>query len=861
MANNYEALVQAILDQRRFNREMEALQNGQYELRNIHINSTNLAREIQQAINAASFNININPVVNGNQARNIGQQYGQDLSRGINTAINSQIRNGGVNLLENILGTANGINRNAVNRIINGITQDIGTANVQIRNMRTQFENVKDAANGLRNLRISGIDDLGNAVTNLTRIDNETGNVVSSLTTVTQNFDRSAEAARRANQTYHELYTTAQRMGQIATKINGLDGVEDANQIAALSTQLNTLRERFNSVFSEARSQGMLSERQMNNLNNVIVDGINRINTLQGALRDTANASNFDRLLATAKQIGSMEIKIAGLDGNKNANQISVLTNQLTELRSTYNSLMSSVGGNLSTSQTEELNRILTESANKVELVKAKILDASKKATSLQVITFDNEMTGWLDKNTRASKSFGASIDELRAKLQALSTSGDLTESALKDLKDEFKSIKQQAIAAGEVGQTFGSRFRKAFSSIANYISVATVIGAATDSLRKMYDAVSEIDAAMINLMKVTDESSSRYQQFLQSSAESARELGRSISGLVEQTATWAKLGYSLDESEQLAKISSIYANVAEVSDATAVSDMVTAMKAFNIEAKNAISIIDPLNELGNKFATSAADLGEGLTKSASAMNAAGTDMYKTLALLTGGAEITQNAGEFGSFLKVASMRIRGMKGELEELGEEVDDNIESISKVQTQILNLTHGKVNIFNDIGEFRDYYDIMQDIANVMKELTSTEQASLSEILFGKMRGNQGAALIQAFQSGQIQKAYQTAINSAGSAYMEQQKYMEGLEAKVAQLQAAFQGLSQAFLNSDFLKGLVDSGTTALSVLTKIIEKAGTLPTILTVATAAFSLKNVGRNKMSFLFEYTDCKYGSI
>lgn len=161
-------------------------------------------------------------------------------------------------------------------------------------------------------------------------------------------------------------------------------------------------------------------------------------------------------------------------------------------------------------------------------------------------------------------------------------------------------------------------------------------------------------------------------------------------------------------------------------------------------------------------------------------MSAAGTDMYKTLAMITGGAEITQNAGEFGNFLKVASMRLRGMKGELEELGEEVDESVDSISKVQTQILNLTHGEVNIFDDAGEFRDYYDIMEDIAEVMDKLTSAEQSSLTEILFGKQRGNQGQALLQAFQSGQIQKAYDAALNSAGSAAEEQAQWMQSLEA---------------------------------------------------------------------------------
>lgn len=168
------------------------------------------------------------------------------------------------------------------------------------------------------------------------------------------------------------------------------------------------------------------------------------------------------------------------------------------------------------------------------------------------------------------------------------------------------------------------------------------------------------------------------------------------------------------------------------------------------------------------------------------------------------------------------------MKGELEALGEEVDDNIESISKVQTQILNLTKGKVNIFDDNGEFKNYYEIMKDIASIYNELSSTDQSSLSEILFGKQRGNAGAALINAFQSGQIQKAYDTAIGSDGSAMAEQEKWLDGLEAKTQQFKAAWQELSNTILNSDTLKGLIDGGTVAINILNDITGAIGTLNT---------------------------------
>lgn len=182
------------------------------------------------------------------------------------------------------------------------------------------------------------------------------------------------------------------------------------------------------------------------------------------------------------------------------------------------------------------------------------------------------------------------------------------------------------------------------------------------------------------------------------------------------------------------------------------------------------------------------------------------------------------------------------MKGELEELGEEVDESVDSISKVQTQILNLTGGQVNIFDDTGEFRDYYDIMLDISKVVDDLTSTDRASLYEILFGKMRGNQGAALIEAFQSGQIGKAYDTVLKSAGSAAAEQSKWMQSLEAKVQQFQAAWQELSMTVLDSDFLKGLVDTGTTLLEVLTAIVDTIGVFPTLLAGAGITAFVKNL-------------------
>lgn len=163
------------------------------------------------------------------------------------------------------------------------------------------------------------------------------------------------------------------------------------------------------------------------------------------------------------------------------------------------------------------------------------------------------------------------------------------------------------------------------------------------------------------------------------------------------------------------------------------------------------------------------------------------------------------------------------MKGELEQLGEEYE-NVESISKIQTQILNQTKGSVNIFDNAGNFRATYDIINDIAKVWDKISQTDQAALLETIAGKQRGNQIAALIQSFQSGQAQKAYEASKNSEGSAMKEQERWMESMDAKIQQFEASFQSMSKTVLSSDILKNLIDLGTTGVSALEGLVKMIG-------------------------------------
>ena len=190
--------------------------------------------------------------------------------------------------------------------------------------------------------------------------------------------------------------------------------------------------------------------------------------------------------------------------------------------------------------------------------------------------------------------------------------------------------------------------------------------------------------------------------------------------------------------------------------------------------------------------------------------------------------------------MKTVSMRLRGMKGELEELGEE-SEGVENISQMQGRILNLTHGAVNIFDKQGEFRSTYDILMDIAAVYKDLTSTEQADLLETIAGKNRANDVAAFLS--NAKNAEDMVTAAQNAAGSAANENTKYLESMQGRITSLQASLQTLSVSFLNSDFLSGAIGGVNDFVQAITGLINEVGPIPALMGAVGAAMSVMDKG------------------
>jgi len=151
--------------------------------------------------------------------------------------------------------------------------------------------------------------------------------------------------------------------------------------------------------------------------------------------------------------------------------------------------------------------------------------------------------------------------------------------------------------------------------------------------VKQAVSMITEMDTAMTNLRKVAEGTTEQFNSFKDASFGIAKQTGSTATSVVDAATEWARLGYSLEDSSKLAQTSIVYSNVGELDAATATTDLVSALKAFDIEAENAMHVVDVMNEIGNNYAISSAQIGEVLEKSSSSLAVSGDDLEHVTAM------------------------------------------------------------------------------------------------------------------------------------------------------------------------------------------------------------------------------------
>lgn len=512
-----------------------------------------------------------------------------------------------------------------------------------------------------------------------------------------------------------------------------------------------------------------------------------------------------------------------------------------------------------------EANSIIQTGKAAESAAKAKGQAATQETLSLKrEISLLDQMSKYYEKNSKLQgTSIGNKLQGIIGEIESSVASGKkLSTNELNSYTSLFAQLKMSARQAGLEGKTMSERFRDGLEKFGGWSVVTTVLTKVVHVIKDVTNNVVELDSAMTELKKVTDLTNNTYSQFMNTAAQQAKEVGATVSDTINATADFARLGYTLDESTQLSKAALVYKNVGDgIDDISEASEsIISTMKAFDVEADKSMSIIDKFNEVGNNYAISSEGVGVALQKSAAALAEGGNSLDESIGLATGMNSVVQNPEVVGTALKSLSMYLRAAKVEAEDAGESTEDMANSVSELRSDILALTNQKVDIMADDTTFKSTYQIVKELSKEWDNITDIDKATILKEIGGKRNANAVSALITNFKDAE--KAATTAAESSGSALKENEKYLDSIQGKMDQLKATFEDLSRKALSSEFIKGIVDGGSSLLNILDKITETIGGLPAVATaamVAIQAMSKNSVGelnnqfRNLITLRYEY--------
>lgn len=670
--------------------------------------------------------------------------------------------------------------------------------------------------------------------------------------------------------TYKTLIDANKKLSSAFNKIDTEVFVDKNTELGQLKTRYEELTKEIQELTRSEETLGKVSEEDMQRLSAATKQLMSDFEQYAKVKKDSAKQSNTSY---GSDVVGQIETKHTGLINSVNSKgyaNASGLTTQLQQYEQAYQRIITlqkelaniDITSDLGKQKAAEFDSAV-ESFNKygkaIENIIKKSEEMKNKVGNITRAVSDGFDIG--DEASRRSEleAFANSFDGLDKKSIQFADNYSKVTFTIKNGNGEVEKLTASFNQAGNainasaknMGQassmlgSFFSNVKKKSGEILTYFTGANMVYQTVAKIRQGITYVREIDAALTELKKVTDETDETYNRFLQNASKTAGQIGSTVKEFTNATADFARLGYNIEQASDLAKAASVYYHVGDdISDIGEASDsIISTMHGFGIEAENAMNIVDKFNEVGNNFAISSSGIGQALLRSASAMAEAGNTIDESIGLITAANSVVQNPETVGTAMKTLSLRIRGAKVELEDAGEDVDGMANSVSELQKKLLALTGGKVNIMLDENTFKNTTEILREMSAVWDDMTDVNRAAALELLGGKRQANVLAAVIKNFKT--VEDVIQTSSNSAGSALKENSKYMDSIQGRVDRFTNSLQTMWMNALNSDAVKIIVDVG----NGLINIIDKLGLINTLAGAIAAKFAFSN--KSKFGNLF----------
>lgn len=353
----------------------------------------------------------------------------------------------------------------------------------------------------------------------------------------------------------------------------------------------------------------------------------------------------------------------------------------------------------------------------------------------------------------------------------------------------------------GKLKSTITNTFSAGKIAMTSYLLVLNEIRKAGQNAKQ---AIEDINKSVTDLQIATNMNRDSVKDLVKGYNDYGKALGSTTTQITSAADDYFRAGKTLNEAQGLIKDSIMLSKLGQIDSGEATEDLLAVMNGYAMSIDEVEHALDAMTAIDLKAAASSGEIATALKYCASSADVAGVSFDKLASMIATVKDKTQQSAEtVGTFMNTLLSRYRDVK-----LGQFTSDDGEDLSDVESILGSLD---IKLRDSREEFRNFQDIIDEVALSWKSYSSVQQAALAKAFAGTRQQNRFIALMEGYNK--TLELTEVAANSAGTAIEKfENSYMNSLEAKRNTLQASFESL---VMNSDMeqIYSSIMSATTAL------------------------------------------------
>ena len=459
--------------------------------------------------------------------------------------------------------------------------------------------------------------------------------------------------------------------------------------------------------------------------------------------------------------------------------------------------------------QRDAAQGVLTQAENKSQLYESAQTDFNRIVENLQ----------------QQVQSQADEIRNLKAQIEQL-TSGQVNK--IKEAGQNAGSNARQQMFPTEQANQYHEALERVKSGeqmlgklqgvVQRWFSIYAVIRMVTNAIKKAGQNIQELDSTMTEIAIVTKMDQGDLWAQMPKYTKMARDYASSIKGVYEVSQIYYQQGLQMNEVMDLTESTLKMARISGLGYSEAADYMTNAVRSFKMEMSEASRVVDVYSAVAASSASNVQELATAMSKTASSAQAVGSSFENTTAMLAVMIEATRESPEnIGSAMKSIISRY----GELKENKTGIDEEGEtySLNKVDTALQSVG---ISIHDVNGEFRDFDEVIFELAEHWNEIDKNTQRYIATVMAGNRQQSRFLALVSS--SDRLKEEREKAENSEDASQLQFLKTLDSIDAKKQQLETSIQSIYTSSGVENVYKGLLDFANNVLVTFDNLSSESG-------------------------------------